>query len=136
MEARRRNKTQLPQWDLTDLYPGRNSAALKNDLARAKSHSVAFHKKYFGELGKLSGVALGSAVAAYERIDETLSRIMGYAQLVHAADVANPEVGQFYQTTQEAVNDIAAHLVFFTLEINQISDAVLKKKLKAPALAN
>ena len=136
MEARLRNKTQLPQWDLTDLYPGRNSAALKNDLARAKSHSVAFHKKYFGELGKLSGVALGNAVAAYERIDETLSRIMGYAQLVHAADVANPEVGQFYQTTQEAVNDIAAHLVFFTLEINQISDAVLKKKLKAPPLAN
>ena len=135
MNARRRNKTQLPHWDLTDLYPGRNSAALKNDLARVKSHSVAFHKKYFGKLGKLSGVALGGAVSSYERIDETLSRIMSYAQLVHAADVADPEVGRFYQTTQEIVNDIARHLVFFTLEINQISDAVLKKKLKAPALA-
>ena len=135
MEARRRNKNQLPQWDLTDLYPSHNSPDLKNDLERAKSHSVTFHKEYFGKLGKLSGIALGGAVAAYERIDETLSRIMSYAQLVHAADIADPEVGQFYQTTQEAVTDIAAHLVFFILEINQISDAVIKKKLKAPALA-
>ena len=94
MDARRRNKTQLPHWDLTDLYPGRNSAALKNDLARVKSHSVAFHKKYFGKLGNLSGVALGGAVRSYERIDETLSRIMSYAQLVHAADVADPEVAK------------------------------------------
>ena len=135
MAAARQKKQQLPTWDLKDLYPGPNSAALKKDLAKAKKDSVAFHKKHFGKIGKLSGNALGAAVKSYEKIDEILSRIMSYAQLVHAADVADPEVGRFYQTTQEAVTDIAAHLVFFTLEINQLSDAALKKKLKAPALA-
>ena len=136
MAAARQKKQQLPTWDLKDLYPGPNSAALKKDLAKAKKDSVAFHKKHFGKIGKLSGNALGAAVKSYEKIDEILSRIMSYAQLVHAGDVADPEVGRFYQTTQEAVTDIAAHLVFVTLEINQLSDAALKKNLKAPALAH
>ncbi|NKB19350.1 MAG: M3 family oligoendopeptidase [Alphaproteobacteria bacterium] len=140
MAAARQKKPQppkqLPRWNLKDLYPGPNSTALKKDLAKAKKDSTAFHKKYFGKTGKLSGIALGGAVKAYEKIDETLSRVMSYAQLVHAADVADPEIARFYQTTQEAVTDIAAHLVFFTLEINQISDAALKKKLKAPSLAH
>lgn len=136
MTAARQKKQHLPTWDLKDLYPGPNSAALKKDLAKAKKDSADFHKKYFGKTGKLSGNALGAAVKSYEKIDETLSKIMSYAQLVHAADVADPEIGRFYQTTQEAVTDIAAHLVFFTLEINQLSDAALKKKLKAPPLAH
>jgi len=136
MTAARQKKQHLPTWDLKDLYPGPNSAALKKDLAKAKKDSADFHRKYFGKIGKLSGNALGAAVKSYEKIDETLSKIMSYAQLVHAADVADPEIGRFYQTTQEAVTDIAAHLVFFTLEINQLSDAALKKKLKAPPLAH
>ena len=136
MAAARQKKQKLPTWDLKDLYPGINSAALKKDLAKAKKDSAAFHKKYFGKIGKLSGKTLGAGVKSYEKIDEMLSRIMSYAQLVHAADVADPEIGRFYQTTQEAVTEIAAHLVFFTLEVNQLSDAVLKKKLKAPALAH
>ncbi len=136
MTAARQKKQHLPTWDLKDLYPGPNSAVLKKDLAKAKKDSADFHKKYFGKIGKLSGNALGAAVKSYEKIDETLSKIMSYAQLVHAADVADPEIGRFYQTMQEAVTDIAAHLVFFALEINQLSDAALKKKLKAPPLAH
>ncbi|MBK19370.1 MAG: oligoendopeptidase F [Rhodospirillaceae bacterium] len=135
MATVRQNKKKLPTWDLKDLYAGPKSNVLKRDLTSAKKDSAAFHKKYFGKIGKLSGNALGSAVQAYEIIDETLSRIMSYAQLVHAGNVADPEIGRFYQTTQETVTDIAAHLVFFTLEINQISDRELKKKLKSPKLA-
>ncbi len=137
MAAARQKKQQLPTWDLKDLYPGPNSAALKKDLAKAKKDSAAFHKKHFGKIGKLSGNALGAAVKSYEKDRRDICRrIMSYAQLVHAADVADPEIGRFYQTTQEAVTRYAAHLVFFTLEINQLSDAALKKKLKAPALAH
>ena len=61
---------------------------------------------------------------------------MSYAQLVHAGDVADPEISRFYQTMQERVTDISANLVFFTLEINKISDRALKQKLKARQLAN
>ena len=129
-------KSSLPEWNLADLYPGRDSPALKKDLATAEKAAAAFHKRYFGKVGRLSGAALGKAVAAYEAIDERLSRIMSYAQLVHAGNVADPEIGRFYQTNQEAATAIAARLVFFTLELNRISDRDLAKKLKAPALAH
>ena len=42
MAAARQKKQQLPTWDLKDLYPGPNSAALKKDLAKAKKDSAPF----------------------------------------------------------------------------------------------
>lgn len=125
----------LPEWDLKDLYPDPNSKTLKKDMASVERKAKAFHKKYFSKVTKLGGPALGRAVAEYEAIDEILSRIMSYAQLVHAGNVADPAIGQFYGTTQERATDISAHLVFFPLEINQIGDRALKQKMKARNLA-
>ena len=50
--------------------------------------------------------------------------------------MTDPEIGQFYQTMQERLTDIAAETLFFTLEINRIDDEALAEKLKAPALAH
>ncbi len=134
-KSREAGQVGLPVWDLSDLYPGRDSDALKKDLAAADAEAAGFHKSYFGKVGKLSGAALGKAVEKYEVIDERLSRIMSYAQLVHAGDVADPAIGRFYQTNQEAATAIASRLVFFTLELNRIPEAELTQKLKSPALA-
>ncbi len=72
----------LPEWDLDDLYPGTESAALKRDLTSAQDRTKAFKHRYHGKVGGLDGDALGEAVAEYEGIDETLSRLMSYAQLI------------------------------------------------------
>jgi oligoendopeptidase F len=125
----------LPEWDLSDLYAGPDSRALKDDLEKAAKQAKAFHKKYFTKVGGLGGSALGKAVAAYEAIDERLARIMSYAQLLHAGNVADAEISRFYQTTQERVTDISAHLVFFTLELNRIGDRALAQKMKSKELA-
>ena len=125
----------LPVWDLTDLYSAPDGRDLEKDLADAEKKARAFHKKHHGKVKSLDGTALGRAIASYEKIDEILSRVMSYAQLVHAGNVADPEVGKFYQTMQERVTAISANLVFFTLELNDIGDRALKQKLKAKPLA-
>ena len=66
----------LPVWDLNDLYPGQDSDALKADLDRMEKASKDFYRSYNGKLASLEGASLGSAIAQYEEIDETLSRIM------------------------------------------------------------
>jgi oligoendopeptidase F len=124
----------LPEWNLADLYPGRDSPQLAADLKRTAAEAKAFRQRFQGKLAGLDGAALGGAVASYEALQETLGRIMSYAQLVHAGDMTDPQIGRFYQTTQERVTDISTDLLFFTLELNRLEDAVLTEKLKHPAL--
>ena len=59
-------------------------------------------------------------------------RIISYASLVHAGDLADPEIGRFYQTIQERINAIATELLFFTLELNRLDDAALEAKAGRP----
>ena len=126
----------LPEWDLSDLYPGRDSAELKRDLARTEADAGAFRERYEGKLQSLSGAALGAAIATYERLQETLGRIMSYAYLVYAGNMEDAETGRFFQNMQEKVNAISTVLLFFTLELNRIEDRDLEPKLGAAELAH
>ena len=126
----------LPEWNLGDLYPGRDSAELKRDLERTEAGAGAFRERYEGKLAALSGAALGEAIAGYERLQETLGRVMSYASLVYAGDMSDPEIGRFFQNMQERVNAISTAMLFFTLELNRIDDAELDAKLRSPELAH
>ena len=125
----------LPEWDLSDLYPGRDSEALTRDLSRLADDAEAFRERYQGRLADLSGAALGAAIETYERLQEQSGRIISYASLVHAGDLADPEIGRFFQTMQERINAISTTLLFFTLELNRLEDADLAAKEADPALA-
>jgi oligoendopeptidase F len=125
----------LPQWDLSDLYPGRDSPVLTQDLGRLAADAEAFRRRYEGRLGELTGAEFGAAVAAYERLQETSARIISFASLTHAGDLADPEIGRFFQTMEERTNAIATTLLFFTLEINKLDDAAIEAKSNDPTLA-
>ncbi|MGC2203473.1 MAG: M3 family oligoendopeptidase [Stellaceae bacterium] len=125
----------LPEWDLSDLYPGRDSEALTRDLAQLAAEAEHFRNRYQGHLADISGTELGAAVASYERMQEKIGRIMSYASLVHAGNLSDPEIGRFYQTMQERTNAVSTILLFFTLELNRLEDAELEAKLTDPGLA-
>jgi oligoendopeptidase F len=125
----------LPEWDLSDLYPGRDSEALKHDLSRLAGDAEAFRERYQGHLADLSGAALGAAIETYERLQEQSGRIISYASLVHAGDLTDPEIGRFFQTMQERINAVSTTLLFFTLELNRLDDADLTAKETDPAVA-
>ncbi|MEJ2121445.1 MAG: M3 family oligoendopeptidase [Alphaproteobacteria bacterium] len=125
----------LPRWDLSALYPAPEAPELTRDLDTAEGEAKDFRDRHAGKLAGMDGARLGAAVAEFEAIKERLGRIVSYAQLVHAGDMSDPEVGRFYQSIQERVTTIDAQLIFFTLELNRIEDADLEAKLKDPALA-
>ena len=125
----------LPVWDLADLYSAPDSPAVQADLARAEQAAKAFAALYAGKLAVLPGSALAAAIAEYERIEEVLGRLMSYAQLLFAGDSTDAAIGRFYQTVSERVTTISSDLLFFTLELNRLDDAVLEQKLADGALA-
>jgi len=125
----------LPEWDLSDLYAGPESPELAADLERAAAAASAFAAQYKGKLPELDGAGLAAAIAEFERIDETLSRIGSYAQLVYAGDQSNPENGKFYQEIHERLNSLSTHLLFFSLELNRLEDDHLEALTGDVALA-
>jgi oligoendopeptidase F len=124
----------LPAWDLSDLYPGRDSPEITSDLDRAETEAKLFAERYQGRLASLSGSELAAAIATFERIEETLGRVMSYAQLVFAEDATDPAIGKFYQGCNERVTAISSHLIFFALELNRIEDDALEAKIAGTAL--
>jgi len=131
----------LPEWNLNDLYSGLDDPAIKHDLDRADTECVAFEESYKGKLAAMAaepdgGVKLATAVERYEAIDDLMGRIGSYAGLVHAGDTVDPARTKFYGDVQERMTAASTHLLFFTLELNRIEDAVLEKATADPALGH
>ncbi|HEY7608140.1 MAG TPA: M3 family oligoendopeptidase [Alphaproteobacteria bacterium] len=126
----------LPAWRLGDLYPSRDAPELARDLDWARGEAKAFRADFAGKVAALDGAALGGAIQRYEKLDETLARIMSYASLTYAGNVSDPEIGRFFQSMQERANEISSELIFFALEITKLDDAALAAAKQAtPALA-
>ena len=127
----------MPMWDLTDLYPGRQSKAVQDDLERAAAAAQRIKQSYQGKLAALAGdgAALAAAIAAYESLSETIGKLGSYAGLLYAAETSNPENAKFYGDIQDKLTAISTDLIFFELELNKIEEAALARALEVPALA-
>ena len=131
----------LPEWDLTDLYPGMDAPQLKRDLEHVDSECAAFEETYRGKLAGLAGredagLRLLEAVRRYEAIDDVIGRILSYASLVYAGDTSDPVGAKFYGDLQERMTAASSHLLFFTLELNRLDDATLERALADRDLAH
>ncbi len=131
----------LPEWDLSDLYPGIDSPEVERDLARADLRCIAFEKQYKGRLATLAetpdgGTALAAAIREFESIDELIGRLASFAQLTYAGNVAEPARAKFLGDVQDRITTASTHLLFFSLEVNRVPDDVLERAMTDPALAH
>jgi len=131
----------LPEWNLADLYSGLDDPAIKRDLDRTDADCAAFEEAYKGKLAGLAaapqgGAAMAEAVQRYEAIDDLMGRLGSYAGLIHAGDTVDPARTKFYGDVQERLTTASTHLLFFTLELNRIDDAVLEAAMADPALGH
>lgn len=128
-------ETNLPRWDLSDLYRSPTDKAFAADITLLKEYAHNFRGKYEGKVEALSGDELGGAIKDYEEISELTAKIGSYASLLFATNMLDDTVSAFYQNTSEALNEIHSELLFFTLAINKIDEAQLNEKLLSPKLA-
>ncbi len=117
----------LPIWNLKDLYESPKTKKLNNDLNKLRISTKKFEKKYTSKISKLSSNQLLKAIIELEDIDTKIDKIMSYAHLLVAEDGNNEKNKIFYQQMQEQITNIASSIVFFSLEINEISEKKLKK---------
>lgn len=130
----------MPEWDLSDLFPGPQSEALRSQLEQAERDVQMFQQRYQGRLadmagGDAPGAELAKAVLDLEKLHDLIGRIGSYAFLRYAADTSDPERTKFYGDIQEKLTTVTTRLLFFTLELNRIDDDILELAMENEALA-
>eukprot|EP01037_Dinobryon_pediforme_P016006 gene16006-16174_t len=128
--------SELPQWDLTDLYSGRDDPKIARDLDAAKA-VVADLMKLKGALvaarGNASrlGLLLAEAISLSERLTNLTYGLGAYAGLSSSTARDNPAWAKFEADLRETLTAISADTLFLSLEINQIDDWELEAALRA-----
>jgi len=131
----------LPEWNLADLYPAPDAPEVKRDLEQGEAECLAFEQAYKGRLATLAagaeaGPALAEAVRRFEAIEDRLGRLISYAGLLYSGNTTDPVIAKFYGDMQERITAASLHLLFFTLELNRIDDALLEAAMHDPALGH
>ncbi len=112
----------LPEWDLSDLYPAPDSTELKRDMDWLEQACTDFAADYEGKLAGLDAKGLLEAVLRYERIDIVAGRIMSYAGLRYYQITTDAERAKFMADCQDRITHFTNSLVFYSLEFNRLDD--------------
>ena len=112
----------LPNWDLKDLYKSDKDINFNNDKEKANNLAEDFIKRYQNEVKNLTSNELKEAIEDYEKINEKIGKLYSYVSLSFSINTDKPEYGQKYQEIRELASKIYSKLIFFELEIMNISD--------------
>ena len=114
----------LPEWDLTDLYPSPDAPELSRDLERLEKACASFAADYEGKLAGLTPAEMLDCIRRYEEIDLIAGRIMSYAGLRYYQNTTDAARAKTLGDLQAKITDMTTPLVFFSLEFNRIPEDV------------
>ena len=116
----------LPNWNLEDFYASIKDEQINFDLDTFRKFSESFNKKYKENIEKNSD-NFESVIKEYENGNETGDKLGNYAFLIYATNMNDEEIVQFYQGINEKLTEISSKLIFFTNEINSLSEEKFQK---------
>jgi len=123
----------LPEWNLTDLYPAPESKELSRDMDWLEQACSSFAIDYEGKLADLDADGLLNAVKRYEEIDIIAGRIMSFAGLRYYQHTTDPERAKFMSDAQDKITTFTTPLVFYGLEFNRLDETHVQSLLAANA---
>ncbi|EIE50871.1 oligoendopeptidase F [Salipiger aestuarii] len=112
----------LPEWDLTDLYPAQDAPELKRDMDWLEDACARFANDYEGQIATLNAAAFLEMVQRHEKIEAVGGRLMSFAGLRYYQHSTDAERAKFLSDLQEKVTIYTTPLVFFSLELNTLAD--------------
>jgi oligoendopeptidase F len=123
------------RWNLADLYSGPEDPRIREDAAGALEQARNFESDYRGRVAGLTAAELGAAMARREALAVLAYRPLIHAQLLHAADSADPRHGALLAAAREQHSEFRNTLLFFDLEWLALEEPRAQALLADPALA-
>ncbi len=126
----------LPEWQLSDLYAGRDDPKIEADLAAAKAANdelIKLKGRFVALRGDPAhlGEVLDHGIGLYERAVNGLWGVSAYAGLASSVAKDDPAWAKFEGDLRARSAQIGAESLFFTLELNQLEDNELEMAFKA-----
>jgi len=126
----------LPQWNLGDLYAGRDDPQIEADLGKAKADNdalAALKGRYVASRAdaRLLGELLDRGIGLYEAATNRLWALGAYAALAASTARNDPAWAKFEGDLRTRSAQIAADSLFFTLELNELEDNEIEAALRA-----
>lgn len=123
----------LPEWDLSDLYPTTDGPEITRDMEWLAKECADFSETFEGKLADLDAPGLLAAVQRYEQIDVIAGRIMSFAGLRYYQCTTDSNRAKFMADCQDRITAYTTPLVFYGLEFNRLDDDHLAGLLAANA---
>lgn len=117
----------LPSWDLSDLYSSISDKKINTDFKKIEKNCNDFVENYQHKIAKISAKDLLQAIKNYENISAQIGKISTFAYLVYSSDLSNQDNINFYQNTCEKINNLENKILFFCLELNELSNQKFTK---------
>jgi oligoendopeptidase F len=123
------------RWDLSELYASPTDTRIEADLATALEGARRFEEKYKGRIGEMQPDEFVAMMRQLEENYEVSSHSGLYAHLLHSQNTADAAAGRLVARVREAGAERGRHLVFFSLEMAQISDEQAERLYADPQAA-
>ena len=138
-ESKRQNSAQIDnnliEWDLSDLYQSIEDPNITKDFAKLSNLTEDFYQRYYQKIATNTNYNdLESAILDYQIIAEGFAKISCFAYLNYAKNLNNSSMLSFFQNNSEKISEQESRLVFFSLEINQISEDNLQQQIDSSAV--
>ncbi len=130
------NTEALPEWNLGDLFAGRDDPKLAERLAKAAQDNDALVRMKGAFVGARAdadrlGMLLAEAIRLYEAATNGLWTVGAYASLAASVARDDPAWAKFEADFRGKAAVIAAESLFFTLELNELEEWEVEAALRA-----
>jgi len=130
------NTEALPEWNLGDLFAGRDDPRIAERLARAAKDNDALVRMKGAFVGARAnadrlGMLLAESIRLYEAATNGLWIVGAYASLAASVARDDPAWAKFEADIRGKSSAIAAESLFFTLELNELEEWEIEAALRA-----
>jgi oligoendopeptidase F len=123
------------RWDLSDLFSSPDDPKLEATLARELEHAKAFEAKYRGKVATLEPAPFTAMMRELAEYEEAAALPEVYAYMLHSQNTQDHAAGRLLARVREASAERGALMVFFALELAQVSDEHAAKLYADPESA-
>src|ERR1041385_7425272 len=123
------------RWRLEELYSSPDDPGIARRLAEALDFAREFEQTYKGRIAQLEPPEFASMMDDLGDSYIRSSRPALYASLLHTLDTRDHAAGRLVMRNREAAAERGRHLVFFDLEIAQLSDEQCARLFADPSAA-